>query len=217
MLNLVGARIPGRPAQSLYQETVLLRLVNELGYSLLQRLYWHNPAKPPAPAEWVTVRRVRVTLAIEQIYWLSAGDPHAAKANNHHVLRPYGAAMARTLRRGGTNLGRRPSGHTMSLTSFADDRGGSIPHNLLAASNTASGDAYARYCRERDLPIHPARFPPDLAKICIGLATDPGDVVLDPCGGSQTTLATAIAMGRYAITSELQREYVLGGHGRLAT
>ncbi len=47
MLNLGDAWIPGRPAQSLYQERVLLRLIDELGYSLLQRLYWHNPLSSP--------------------------------------------------------------------------------------------------------------------------------------------------------------------------
>ncbi len=51
------ARIPGAPAQSLYQGRVLLRLIDQLGYSLLQRLYWHNPAKLPAPAAWVTGAR----------------------------------------------------------------------------------------------------------------------------------------------------------------
>jgi DNA modification methylase len=216
MLNLGDAWIPGQPAQSLYQESVLLRLVNELGYSLLQRLYWRNPAKLPSPAEWVTVRRVRVTPAIEQIYWLSAGDPHKAKANNRNVLRPYSARMRQTLRRGGTNTGRRPSGHEMTQSSFQMDCGGSIPHNIIDASNTSSNDDYARYCRERDLPIHPARFPRELARFCIGLATDPGDTVFDPCGGSLTTMATAIEMGRYAISNDIHREYVLGGRGRLA-
>lgn len=69
--------------------------------------------------------------------------------------------------------------------------------------------------RERGLPIHPARFPRELARFCIGLATDPGDVVFEPCAGSLTTLATALEMDRYAIAGELHREYVLGGRGRL--
>jgi len=216
MLNLGDAWIPGQPAQSLYQESVLLRLVKELGYSLLQRLYWHNPAKLPAPAEWVTVRRVRVTPAVEQIYWLSAGDPHDAKGNNANVLRPYSESMRRALRRGGTNVGRRPSGYEMTEGSFQNDLGGSIPHNVITASNTVSNDGYSQYCRDNGLPIHPARFPRALAQFCIGLATDAGDVVYDPCGGSLTTLAVATEMERFAIAGDLHREYVLGGRGRLA-
>jgi site-specific DNA-methyltransferase (cytosine-N4-specific) len=216
MLNLGDSWIPGQPAQSLYQENVLLRLVNELGYSLLQRLYWRNPARLATPAAWVTVRRIRVTPAVEQIYWLSAGDPHKAKANNANVLRPYSARMRQTLKRGYTNAGRRPSGFSMTQTSFQHDLGGSIPQNIVEASNTASNDDYSRYCRDHNLPLHPARFPRDLARFCIGLTTDPGDVVFDPCGGSLTTLATAIEMERYAISGDLHREYVLGGRGRLA-
>jgi DNA modification methylase len=38
------------------------------------------------------------------------------------------------------------------------------------------------------------------------LATDPGDVVFDPCAGSMTTVATATEMGRYAIACERERE-----------
>lgn len=216
MLNLGDAWVPGAPAQSLYQESVLLRLVRDLGYSLMQRLYWRNPAKLPAPAAWVTVRRVRVTPAVEQIYWLSAGDPAKAKGNNANVLRPYSASMRAMLKRGGTNTGRRPSGYEMTEGSFQADHGGSIPHNLIEASNTVANDGYSRYCRENGLPIHPARFPRELARFCIGLATDPGDVVLDPFAGSFTTLATAIEMDRNAIGVDLNREYVLGGRGRLS-
>ncbi len=60
--------------------------------------------------------------------------------------------MRRALRRGGTNAGRRQSGHAMATVAFSADRGGSIPHNVIAASKTASKDAYARWCRERGLP-----------------------------------------------------------------
>jgi hypothetical protein len=80
---------------------------------------------------------------MNQISATSAGDPHAAKADNRAVLRPYSDAMERVLRRGGTNAGRRPSGYTMRGTAFARYAGGSIPHNVVAASNTASSDSYA--------------------------------------------------------------------------
>ncbi len=175
---------------------MLLRLVDELGYSLLQRLYWHNPAELPALAEWVSVLRVRVTPAVEQSYWLSAGDPGAAKADNRAVLRPYSDAMERALRRGGTNSGRRPSGYTMRASACARDAGGSIPHNVVAASNTSSNDAYARFCRDRGPPIHPVRFPHRARALLDRAGHRTGRRVFDPCAGSMTTLATAVAMGR---------------------
>ena len=87
VLNLADVWTPGAPAVSLYQERLLIKLIDELGYHLAQKFYWENPAKMPSPAEWVTVRRIRVTNSIENIWWL-AKTPHP-KANNREVLRPY--------------------------------------------------------------------------------------------------------------------------------
>lgn len=214
VLNLGDAWMPGVPSMSIYQERILLRIVDELGLHLAERLYWHNPAKLPTPASYVTVRRVRVTPAVEQVYWF-AKDPDRCYGNNRNVLRPYSEAMRRTIARGGTNTGVRPSGYVMNEQSFTADNGGSIPHNIIVASNTASNDGYSAACRERGLPIHPARFPAELARFVIGLTTEPGDVVYDPCAGSLTTMAVAMAMGRRAIATEMHREYLAGGLARL--
>ena len=58
-LNLGDCWIPGTPTQSLYVDRLLIKLVDDLGYHLAERLYWENPSKLPAPAEWVTIRRIR--------------------------------------------------------------------------------------------------------------------------------------------------------------
>jgi len=55
---------------------------------------------------------------------------------------------------------------------------------------------------------HFATFPPDLIKPCILAGTKPGDVVLDPFGGSGTTGMVALELGRKAILCELNPEYV---------
>lgn len=60
VINLGDAFRHGEPVMSLYQEKLLIRLEEELGLRLAQRFAWFNPSKLPAPAEWVTVRRVRV-------------------------------------------------------------------------------------------------------------------------------------------------------------
>lgn len=52
----------------------------------------------------------------------------------------------------------RPSGHDISKK-FQRDNGGSIPPNVIALANTESNSSYQRYCREKNLPEHPARFP----------------------------------------------------------
>lgn len=50
---------------------------------------------------------------------------------------------------------------------------------------------------------HPATFPEELVLRCIKLASRPGDVVLDPFGGSGTTAKVAIENGRNAVHSDL--------------
>ncbi len=54
---------------------------------------------------------------------------------------------------------------------------------------------------------HFATFPPDLIKPCILAGTKPGDVVLDPFGGSGTTGMVALELGRRAVLVELNPEY----------
>lgn len=54
---------------------------------------------------------------------------------------------------------------------------------------------------------HFATFPPDLIKPCILAGTKPGDVVLDPFGGSGTTGMVALELGRRAVLVELNPDY----------
>jgi site-specific DNA-methyltransferase (cytosine-N4-specific) len=213
-LNTGDCWLPGTPTASLYQERLLLALVDDLGYHLAQRLYWENPSKLPAPAEWVTIRRIRLNPSVEQILWLSKTP--FPKANNRNVLRPYSQSMRSTLAAGGTNPGPRPSGHSMLPGAFAADNGGSIAHTLLSIPNTASNDPYARACRQSGLKPHPARFPLALAEFAIKLTTDPGDLVYDPFAGSLTTAQAAQALDRRWIASEQSRDYLETGKLRFS-
>ena len=54
---------------------------------------------------------------------------------------------------------------------------------------------------------HFATFSPELIKPCILAGCPPGGVVLDPFGGSGTTGATALDLGRRAILIELNPDY----------
>jgi site-specific DNA-methyltransferase (cytosine-N4-specific) len=212
MLNLGSAWEPGRAVQSLYQERLLLRLCDELGFFLAQRLFWYNPAKMPAPAEWVTVRRVRVTPAVENVFWLSK-TPNP-KANNRNVLRPYSDSMRALLKRGGEAGATRPSGYILQPGAFSADNGGAIPHDLITASNTGSSGAYQKWCRERALPIHPARFPTSLAEFAVLLTTDEGDRCFDPFGGSLSFGEVCEKHRRRWISCDKSLTYLRGGVGR---
>ena len=55
---------------------------------------------------------------------------------------------------------------------------------------------------------HPARMPGALAEFFIKLATDPGDVVLDPFLGSGTTARAAKRLGRRWLGFELHPELI---------
>jgi len=209
VLNLGDAWLPSVPCQSLYQERLLIRLHDELGLHLAQRLYWYSPSKLPSPAEWVTIRRLRVTPAVEMVYWLSK-SPHP-KADNRRVLRQYSDAMRRRLNVGGERKSRRPSGHLFQDGAFSMDQGGSIPHNLLTLPHSHSNDRYQRACRNAGLPVHPARFPAGLPEFFIRLTTDPGDVAWDPFGGSLTVAETAERYGVHWIANDRSRIYLDGG------
>jgi site-specific DNA-methyltransferase (cytosine-N4-specific) len=214
VLNLGDAWRKGEPTLSLYQERLLIRLEDELGLKLCQRFAWNNPSKLPAPAEWVTIRRVRVKPSLENVFWLSNSD--TPYADNRQVLVPYSESMQRVLARGGQEAARRPAGYVMEEGAFGVDNGGAIPGNLIQAANTESNSDYIRACKAAGLPVHPARFPAALPEFFIKLLTRIEDHVYDPFGGSQTTAAVAERLQRRWTTSECVLDYILGGQARFA-
>lgn len=58
------------------------------------------------------------------------------------------------------------------------------------------------------LNYHPSPFPTGLVERIIKLATDPGDVVLDPFAGVGSTLAVASRLDRKPIGLEINEEYI---------
>lgn len=212
VLDLGGAYLPGVPVRSVYQFELLVRLVREAGFFLCQEFFHYNPARLPAPAEWVNVRRIRVKDAVNVVWWLGK-TPHP-KADNRRVLRPYSESM-RSLLRNGYKAKLRPSGHDIS-DKFSRDNGGAIPPNLLELANTDSNGRYQQLCRAHGVKVHPARFPPQFAEFFIAFLTDPGDLVFDPFGGSNTTGFVAETARRRWFISELAEEYLRGSMFRFA-
>lgn len=203
VLNLGGAWQQGGPSRSLYHFRVVLALCDQLGFSLAQEFFWYNPAKMPAPAEWVNVRRIRVKDSVEYIFWF-VKDPYA-KANNRHVLLEYSPDMKRLITRG-VKATTRPSGHAIR-SSFATDQGGAIPPNLIQCGNNESNSAYIRGSKAVGSKIHPARFPAELPRFFIEFLTETGDLVVDPFAGSNTTGSVAEEQGRRWLSFEIKRDY----------
>jgi hypothetical protein len=98
ILNIGGSYNPGTPTRSLYHYKLLIELVEGVGFSPAQECFWYNPAKMPVPAEWVTVRRIRLRDSVEYVWWLSKTP--WPKTNNRAVLRPYSKDMERLNRKG---------------------------------------------------------------------------------------------------------------------
>lgn len=204
VIHIGGIWVKGQPTRSLYHFELLIALCKTLGFHLAQEFYWYNPSKLPSPAEWVTVRRIRVKDAVDPIWWLSKTT--YPKASNWGVLKPYSDSMKKLLEKG-YKAKLRPSGHDIS-EKFSKAHKGAIPPNLLSLANTDSNSPYMRECRRRGIKTHPARFPPALPEFFIEFLTEPGDTVLDIFAGSNTTGSVAERLGRRWIAFELEQKYL---------
>jgi DNA modification methylase len=204
ILNIGGSYNPGTPTRSLYHFKLLIALCDNLGFHLAQECFWYNPAKLPAPAEWVNVRRARIKDSVEYVWWL-APTPWPA-ANNRRVLVPYSGDMIRLIERGYKSK-KRPSGHNIT-EKFRKDSGGAIPANLVIRGNNESNSDYIRACADLGAKVHPARFPAALPEFFVKFLTAPRDVVLDPFAGSNMTGQVAESLDRRWIAIDLDDAYV---------
>jgi site-specific DNA-methyltransferase (cytosine-N4-specific) len=228
VLNIGGSYNEGNPTRSLYHFHLLIALVEEVGFHLAQECFWYNPAKMPMPAEWVTVRRIRIKDSVEYVWWLSKTP--WPKASNSRVLKEYSPDMIRLSRRGVKPMVR-PSGHVIRDSFDKVDAGGAIPPNvvedglseepvlpvpeaMLKFGNNAANDEYAKRSKELGLKRHPARFPSALPEFFIKMLTDEGDTVIDPFAGSNTTGVVAEGLRRRWIAIERVSEYLEGSKVR---
>lgn len=224
VIELGNSWLPGRPVQSLLHLESLIGFVNhpDAGLRLCQQFVCYNPSRLPSPAEWVTIRRIRLTDSYTNIWWMSKSD--FPKADNQRVLRPYSKSMKALLKRQSYNTGKRPSEHVISENGFLTDHGGSISQNFFeleemddkrevrlpnafSMSNSSSNDFFSRSCREQGITPHPARMPVGLAFFFIQFLTDPGDLVLDPFAGSNTTGYAAEKLERKWASFEILEQY----------
>lgn len=225
----------GRPVMSTLPLESLLRFQKDGDLSLCQQFVCHNPARLPAPAQWVNIDRIRVKDSYTHVWWFAKTDrPYAS---NKAVLKPYSEAMKQLLETQKYNAGPRPSEYVVSEKSFLAKHKGSIPPNamdlglnppnlrdwvsqhrlpeaFLQYSNTASRDAYLDYCKKEEIEVHPARMSPRLPEFFIKFLTKKNGLVLDPFGGSNTTGAVAEGLGRRWVACEPTQAYVDGSKGR---
>lgn len=220
VVEIGNAWEPARPVQSLLPMKALLALVEHpsAGLRLCQEFICYNPARLPSPAQWVTIERIRVKDSFTRVWWMAKSDRPGA--DNRRVLKEYSKSMLELLERRGYNSGVRPSQHRISKEGFLTNHGGAIASNfvdgkgqevvfsdLIEAANTGSTDGYQQFCREAGVKLHPARMPARLAEFFIKFLTKPGDIVLDPFGGSNVVGAVAESLNRHWLSVEARLEY----------
>ncbi len=171
VIDMGGAYQRGTPSRTLVQWKFLIRVVEELGFSLAQECYWHNPSKLPSPFEWVNKRKLRLKDPVNTVWWF--GKTEWPKADTTRVLTPYSARMKKLLinPEGYFAASDRPSQHYVS-NNFRDN-GGALPSHLLTIPNSESNGAYLRACKAAGATGHHARFPEGLPEFFIKLLTDP--------------------------------------------
>lgn len=214
VLNIGGSWNKGTPTRSIYHFKLLIALVETIGFHLAQECFWYNPAKMPAPAEWVTVRRIRVRDSVEYVWWFSKTP--WPKASNLNVLKEYSPDMLR-LAKNGVRETVRPSGHVIRDSFDNISAGGAIPPNvveeqfaesMLKLGNNAANDEYTMQCKTTGIKIHPARFPTSLPTFFIKMLTEPNDLVIDPFAGSNTCGAVAEDLDRRWLAFDDIEEYL---------
>ena len=205
--------VSGEPAMSMIPLKALMAFAESGNYTICQHLIYHNPARPPGPASWVTAKRLRLKDDFTHWFWL--GKSADVKADNSAVLKEYSPAMTRLLDKKLDTSGTRPSAHKINGKNFFKDNGGSIAGSVISIPNTG-WDNYHRWCTNEEIAAHPARMPFDLARFFIDLTSTTGDLIFDPFGGSNTVGAAAEVLARRWMTVDLEPQYIAGSLGRFA-
>lgn len=202
----------GKPVMSTLALKAFLAFLEKGAYCLCQQFVWYNTAKLPSPVQWVNIERIRVKDSFTHLWWMSK-TPYP-KADNRRILEEYSRSMKNLLKSKKYNSGKRPSEHVIGEKSFLINNNGAIPTNVIISANTQSNTNYQRYCRDENLTPHPARMPIDIPDFFINFLTEPGDLVLDPFGGSNTTGESAEKLNRKWISVESELNYIEGSKGR---
>ena len=152
------------------------------GWYLRQDIIWHKPNAMPESV------KDRCTKSHEYIFLLSKSSHYYFDSDSIREPAVYA----------GDNRGARKDSR----------RGTSMNH-----MNGATGD-YKNKRSVWSVPTRPykgahfAAFPPDLIEPCILAGSPKGGLVLDPFGGSGTTVAVSILNDRQGVAIELNREYI---------
>jgi site-specific DNA-methyltransferase (cytosine-N4-specific) len=107
VLEIGNAWEPGVPVMSTLPLEALLAFKKAANLQLCQHVICQNPARLPGPAEWVSVKRIRLKDSFTHVWWMSrSANPNA---DNKRVLSPYSSSMKSLLRDQHYNSGSWPA------------------------------------------------------------------------------------------------------------
>lgn len=156
------------------------------GWYLRQDIIWHKPNPMPESV------RDRCTKAHEYIFLLSKSEKYYFDADA--ISEPTNTRDEVIRDRETTRLNNTPGRKRMEGLTGNDYESRNKRSVWTITTKPFSG-------------AHFATFPPDLIEPCILAGSKPGDVVLDPFGGSGTTGMVAEKLGRQWLLIELNSEY----------
>ena len=190
--------------RSVYHFELAVKLAKE--FFLAQEFYCYNPARLPTPAEWVTVRRLRVKDSVNMVWWF--GKSKWPNADNRRILQPYSESM-KDLIKNGYKAKKRPSGHDISTEISARQRRGNSSESHPNCKHRIK-QRYLRKCKDRGIKPHPARYPERLVKFFVDFLTSKGELIVDPFAGSNVTGSVCEQTGRRWLASEIESRYIEG-------
>jgi len=200
------------PARSLYIERLILALHDRLGLSLMDRLPWINLSKPPGPTWWACVNRVQLTSAYEPIFWFT-NAPELARSDNRRVLEAHSLRHQRLMQAGGAQRSATygDGAYKIRPDSYGRITEGKIPRNVIQRGHACSDTRdYREMAAELGLPLHGAMQPTGIPDFFIRFLTEPGDLVVDPFGGTIRTGLAAERLGRRWLVTEWILQYIRG-------
>ena len=186
------------------------------GWWLRQDIIWHKPNPMPESVRdrctkaheyifllsksanyWFDAEAISQPLAEASVQRLAQSNLPNQKGSDRVPGKTNGNMKAVGPRFGGNKYGdNQASEHRTKSGNEWDGRSGRANRRSVWSINT---QAYKG--------AHFATFPSEIPRLCIMAGTKAGDTVLDPFGGSGTTGAVAIELGRSAILCELNPDF----------
>lgn len=203
------------PSRALHLERLVLALNDRLGLSLMDRIPWENQSKPPGPTYWACVNRYQLSSCFEHLLWFT-NDPARVRADNRRVLEQHTEKHVRLMQRGGeartSSYG--DGAYALHPGSFGRLTSGKIPRNILKRGHSCADTiAYRKCAAALRLPIHGAMQPTSIADFFIRFLSEPGDLIVDPFGGTVRTGLAAERLGRRWLVTEWILQYLRGATG----